>query len=250
LTFQGALEKIYRRLTLSPLDAQRVGYASPLQQLTFLEVLAEIGDLSGRSVLDVGCGWGALYGYLGGEDFAGVYTGVELLPHLVEEARDRYPEADFRQGDFLNMNLPRYDYVIASGLFDFAAPGMVQRLRATLGRMFNRCLLGMAWNKFLQAACTRPEHYGEALEELMAACDALSPWVILRRDYDPGHASFYLYKSAAFDSSSMQVLAGRLFSRPEFRTQLEMEPEELMEKYDLTAKQLNRLLSIALRPKA
>ena len=223
---------------------QRVGYRTPLQQLAFFEVLVEVGSLAGRSVLDVGCGWGALYGYLWAQGLNITYTGVEWVPHLLQEARQRYPKADFRLGDILKIDLPRYDYVIASGLFDYTAPGMAERLRATLARMFNLCRRGVAWNKFLEPACTRPEHYGEPLGDLLAVCDAHTPWVVLRRDYAPGHATFYLYKPAAFGSDKAHALAGRLFLRPEFRQRVKIEPEAVMAEFGLTAQQLNRLLSI------
>jgi len=226
---------------------QRVGYHTPLQQFVFFELLTKVGDLSNCSVLDVGCGLGALYGYLHAGGFNGVYTGVELVPHLWQDACQRYPEADFRQGDVLKADLPRYDYVIASGLFDYETPGMRERLRATLTRMFDLCRLGLAWNKFLLAACTRPEHYGEPLGDLLAVCDVLTTWLVLRRDYAPGHATFYLYKPAAFGDDVAHRLAGQLFLRPEFRQRAEMEPEVVMAEFGVNAQQLGRLVAFARR---
>ncbi len=226
------------------MDAQRAGMITPLQHLVFMEVLTEIGDLTNCSILDVGCGWGALYAFLRARNFEGAYTGVDLMPHLLAEAKERYPEGDFRPGDILELDLPRYDYVLSSGLYDYSAPEMAQRLRATLARMFELGRRGMAWNKFLQIACTRPEHYGEPLGELLAVCDAMTPWVVMRRDYDPGHATFYLFKPAAFANSGMEAAAGRLFTRPGFRQRVEMEPEAVMAKYNLTAQELGRLLTM------
>lgn len=52
------------------------------------------GDLSGKSILDVGCGYGDLIHHLPA-DIAG-YVGIDLLPWAVNEARRLHPGREFR----------------------------------------------------------------------------------------------------------------------------------------------------------
>lgn len=89
-----------------PADVSRVLY----------EHLAGLG-FGGRSVLEIGCGYGRL---LVGALVAGGRrgTGVELDPEALEEARERAEEAGvaarttFVQGDGAELGLPSHDFVV------------------------------------------------------------------------------------------------------------------------------------------
>lgn len=74
-------------------------------------------DLTGRRLLDAGCGTGALAieAALRGADV----VAIDLSPKLVELARNRAPSSlttgslDFRSGDMLDAALGRFDHVVA-----------------------------------------------------------------------------------------------------------------------------------------
>jgi magnesium-protoporphyrin O-methyltransferase len=74
-------------------------------------------DLTGRRLLDAGCGTGALAieAALRGADV----VAIDLSPKLVELARQRAPSSlttgslDFRSGDMLDASLGRFDHVVA-----------------------------------------------------------------------------------------------------------------------------------------
>ncbi|HRD75110.1 MAG TPA: magnesium protoporphyrin IX methyltransferase [Hyphomicrobiaceae bacterium] len=74
-------------------------------------------DLSGRRVLDAGCGTGALAVELASRG-ADVLA-IDLSPRLVELARERYParigrgRVTFRVGDMLSRTPERFDHAIA-----------------------------------------------------------------------------------------------------------------------------------------
>lgn len=82
---------------------------------TLLSWLPE--DLTGRRVLDAGCGTGALAieAAMRGADV----VGIDLSPKLVELARQRIPASlaagtlDFRSGDMLDASLGKFDHVVA-----------------------------------------------------------------------------------------------------------------------------------------
>jgi trans-aconitate methyltransferase len=56
------------------------------------------------SILDIGCGDQSVT-----EDIPDDrYTGIDLSPIVVEQARKRYPERRYIIGDFLQQQMPRY----------------------------------------------------------------------------------------------------------------------------------------------
>jgi SAM-dependent methyltransferase len=97
-------------------SAQGVDWNSPeSQELRFVQLL-RIADLSDPfSVVDYGCGYGALAEYL---DRIGVdcrYTGYDLSPSMVEHARAVHPTRAFTTR---RQDLERADYAVASGIFN------------------------------------------------------------------------------------------------------------------------------------
>jgi len=87
----------------------------------FAVVVSEL-ELAGKSVLDVGCGIGDFYRYLQERSISpSRYTGIDILPEMVQEARSRSPEAHFIHGDMFAETLfadKSFDVVFSSGIFN------------------------------------------------------------------------------------------------------------------------------------
>jgi len=97
----------------------RVGWRSLHNQQARFEALAGIGDLRGKSILDLGCGLGCFYGFLKARGWEGDYTGMDLLGSMVKNARARFPAARFERRDILkHPPAERWDYVFISGIFN------------------------------------------------------------------------------------------------------------------------------------
>jgi SAM-dependent methyltransferase len=244
----------YRRLLHEQDDASRqVGWMDRLQQLLAFEVLAAVGDLCGPaapSVLDVGCGLGDLLAYLRGRGFVGRYTGVDLLPEFIENARirqdDNDPAVSFLVADILdpNLTLEPHDYVIASGLFDYRTPDSAARLPRTVGRLYELCRRGLAWNVLGVAPPEREDLYAAPPGELLALCEALTPWFVVRGDYAPHARTFYLYKRDHFVDDGLRQLVGRLFLDADARTKVVADPLRWATEWGLTLQQINILLPL------
>lgn len=72
------------------------------------------------TVLDIGCGYGALLDYLGPEQYRW-YKGVDPTPHLIDEAKLRYgnnPKVDFLVSDLqqLTKTFEQAEYVFCLGV--------------------------------------------------------------------------------------------------------------------------------------
>jgi SAM-dependent methyltransferase len=167
----------------------------PVGQQARFKVLAQIGDLSHCSVLDVGCGYADLYPFLK-QRFAGVqYHGIEHMPELLDVAQERYFHAvgiTLRLGDFLREPLPLSDYVLASGALSYRHrdPRFVHQ---AIERLFASCRLGLGFNLL----SWEPPGGGPLAAfdpaEMVAFCETLAPKVVLVDGYWEGDFTVFMY---------------------------------------------------------
>ena len=101
-----------------------VDFNGPEAQATRFEQLVRIIDPRGPfQLIDYGCGYGALLGYLRAKGWTFTYHGYDELESMVEAGRKQYgegPEASFTTNE---TSLPPCDYLIAGSVFNikFAA---------------------------------------------------------------------------------------------------------------------------------
>jgi SAM-dependent methyltransferase len=101
------------------LPENRVGWRSRQNQELRFQALMGIGDLQGKSILDLGCGLGCLYGFLKGRGWEGEYTGIDILDIMVKDARRRFPGVAFEKRDILDAPPARkWDYIFINGVLN------------------------------------------------------------------------------------------------------------------------------------
>ncbi len=143
--FDRTASSAWARLTSdAPLGRVRAAVRAGRDRMraTLLSWLPE--DLSGRRVLDAGCGTGALAVELArrGADV----VAVDLAGTLLDLARTRVPDGlrgtlSFRAGDMLDATRGRFDHVVAmDSLIHYPAPEMVDAI-ASLASRADRSLL-------------------------------------------------------------------------------------------------------------
>jgi len=76
----------YREFGYNP---RTLGWHKGRQRVRFAAALEAIGTRFG-SLLDVGCGFGDLFGYLKDRDWQGNYLGLDICPELLDEGRKRF----------------------------------------------------------------------------------------------------------------------------------------------------------------
>jgi trans-aconitate methyltransferase len=170
---------------------------SPEGQRRRFEVLADIQDLQGLSVLDVGCGLGHLYDFLRGRLGGVDYFGLDLSPRMVEHARKRNPSASFAVYDASADSLPRRaDIVFSSGMLNVEIGNNEDAMRTLLRACFSACRLAAGVN-MLSTWADRfdpDRHYYDPLR-IVRAAHVLTPRVSLRHDYMPHDFTLYLYRN-------------------------------------------------------
>jgi SAM-dependent methyltransferase len=119
------------------------------QRTRFEQLLKAIED-GGESVLDLGCGYGALLGFLREQRFPGTYHGLDVVPEMIAAAKARH--SDDARASFAVGSLPgrAADYVLASGIFNVRRrrgdPEWQDYVEATLAEMDRAARHGFAFN--------------------------------------------------------------------------------------------------------
>jgi len=80
---------------------QAHSWRSVNSQRVRFEVLAEVGDLRHKAILDVGCGLGDFYGFLKEKGVEVRYTGYDIVPQMISEAQKRHHDGEFLVRDIL-----------------------------------------------------------------------------------------------------------------------------------------------------
>src|SRR5215216_906533 len=88
------------------------------QNIRFDQLLKVLEDHS-FSLLDYGCGYGALANYLVIQGFDVDYYGYDILESAIETARQTYRNQPRRTFFTDKSQLPACDYTVASGIFNF-----------------------------------------------------------------------------------------------------------------------------------
>lgn len=102
-------------------DYQILGWESREAQFQRFRILTDNVDLNGNRILDVGCGLGSLLDHLKEIHEEPVYTGVDILEHMVEKAREKHPGYNFLHKDiFARKEFGSEDFhtIYSSGIFN------------------------------------------------------------------------------------------------------------------------------------
>jgi SAM-dependent methyltransferase len=175
-------------------SSRAVDYHHSGNHLARFLILAGIDDINDASILDVGCGVGHFAKWLMENGFEGEYTGVDLLPEMVERARELNPGMRFETCDILaEPNRFRADYVMSSGIFHLGDAPFMQRVIAAL---YEACGKGVAFNSLSawDAVNTKLGYFSADPAETLNFCRTLTPFVMLRHDYLPHDFTMFLYR--------------------------------------------------------
>ena len=119
------------------------------QRERFRQLTCNIGE-GPNSVLDLGCGYGALWDYLVGEGKVVRYLGLDISGPMIAQARTLHadlPDCVFEVG---SQPRPGYEHVVASGIFNVRAgvdrATWEAHVQDTMRVMFEACEKTCAFN--------------------------------------------------------------------------------------------------------
>lgn len=177
----------YRRATErhgdSPKSLMWTDYHSVAARLRQLVVDLEI---SGKTVLDAGCGLGYLipYLYTRGRDFK--YLGVDTNPEIIRLARQRYNDFEFQVANpFADDFKQKFDIVLCSGVMNGNARGWLPARKQMISKLYNLADEAAGFN-MAGGYAPPPDNdliaYADA-REIVKHCLSLTPRIVVRAHY-------------------------------------------------------------------
>jgi SAM-dependent methyltransferase len=166
-------------------------------QLFRFRKLAQIGDLTGQCVLDLGCGIGALYPFLLAQFGDVRYTGIDIVPESIAFAAAKYPDARFLCCDVEeNQITEQFDYVLMSGLFNNREAASDDFLFALITKAFQHCRIGLGFNfistvhNFHDSALA----YHDPVKVMKYCLSELSSNVVMHHHYERCDVAVFVYR--------------------------------------------------------
>jgi SAM-dependent methyltransferase len=171
-------------------------YGSARSQAAKFAALADVSDLRGKRVLDVGCGLATFADHLAARYPGCEYVGLDLSPRTIALARRLRPHLDLRCGNLLELaGDERFDVVTANGIFYLLGDDAPALMRELVGRMWALADEAVAFNSLSTWAPDRAEGEFQADPlETVAFCRELSPRVVLRHDYLPHDFTVHVHR--------------------------------------------------------
>jgi trans-aconitate methyltransferase len=184
----------YKQYGYSP---KTLGWGENGRQSIRFSILTKIGDLNNKSILDVGCGFGDLYGYLLSTGWSGTYTGIDIVQELITEGKQRFPDANLLMVDFDDYyQEKKVDYIIASGIFNFKLSCELNMtyIQRTLKKMFDCAVLGVSVD-FMTTWVDYQTHlaFHTNPSQIINIIRKITNQFVIRQDYMPYEYSLYLY---------------------------------------------------------
>jgi SAM-dependent methyltransferase len=192
----------YRRLLVKHGDSpQAVQYSCKKSQERRFEMLAAIGDLRHKRVLDFGCGTGHLGSYLANQGIEFEYFGTDIVREFLTLCQSKFPNGKFE--DFSLISHLKFDYIFVSGVFNNLMEDNKQFYQDTVRQLFGMCELGLSFNMMSAYVDYQdPALFYELPENVFSFLKReVTPYVTLCNDYEvkrgvvPFDFTVYAYRS-------------------------------------------------------
>lgn len=196
---QAMIDRYEERLRRHGRSPEALGWGKISKQDVRFAVLAAAALAHPHwSVLDVGCGFADLYDFLSARGWHGSYTGIDVVPGLLETARARHPALTLHEGDITSSSFGTHDLVVASGIAngrltygdnnDYTSSvltAMVAHARHVVAMDFLSTYVDFQ----------RPEAWHTDPAWALAFGKTLSGRVMLRHDYLPYEFALVIYRN-------------------------------------------------------
>jgi len=184
-------------------DTRSLGWIPGGRDVRF-GALAGIGNLEGCRILDVGCGFGDLNGFLKRRGISVDYTGIDITPGFVEIATKAYPEARFVAGDFEGWDYAgECDWAFAAGVFTLRISDSEAFAQNVLRKMLGTSARGVAADFLMPTYSSGDAYWRPPPAEMLRYCRTLSRRVVLRCDYMADEYCIYIYRDDSTDERNV-----------------------------------------------
>jgi len=183
--------ELYKKFGENP---KALGWLKGNQSIRF-QIISQIGKMDNSSLLDVGCGFGDLFGFLKYRKIKVRYNGVDINSEFLKIAKKRYPNVKFELRDIHKKKfLRKFDWVVATGITNYATN--YQHLKDILKEMFRICKKGVVMDFISNYVDYKDKDiFYTSPEKILKFAKSLTRRVTIRHDYMPFEFCLYLYKN-------------------------------------------------------
>ncbi len=176
------------------------------QYYRFVEIHKFI-ETNDASILDVGCGNGELLNFLNMSGYTGKYTGIDVHPNLLAEARETYPNGRFLELNILDEAPATADYVVMSGLFNANFGQDWRFVERFICRMFQCSARATIFNAISTHVNSRHEamFYVDPSDVIRFVLKELTTKVRMSHGFVPFNYTICLYKGPEWKSIQEQT---------------------------------------------
>ncbi|MEO0900316.1 MAG: class I SAM-dependent methyltransferase [Bacteroidota bacterium] len=194
---QETIDRYSNRLAEHGYSPKTLGWNKERGALRF-EVFTDSWDLNGMHILDFGCGFGDLYGFLEAKDVSFKYTGIDINEDLIKVGRERYPKAEFICGDIFDIAFDRkFDVVLSSGVFNFKLEDNFSFIKRAFEKFDEITKRGIGVNFLSNKVDYELDHtYHADPAEILNLAYSIDRNVVLKNDYMPFEFSVLIRKDA------------------------------------------------------
>lgn len=189
------IKRYEQRLQQHGKSAQALGWKDQKQQWLRFDMLSQIAPLAGTKILDVGCGFGDFYIYLKEKGINVDYVGYDIVPSLLDIAREQASDARFELRD-ITTEAPTetFDYVFSSGILNHKIEDNLAFARTLIAKCFKCATKGTAINMMTSYVDFCDDYlYYYSPEEMFSFVKSLTRFVTLRHDYALYEFTLHLY---------------------------------------------------------
>ena len=150
------------------------------------------------AILDIGCGYGDFISFVKDEyDIEKLnYIGTELVPQMIEIAKQKHPNAKFELRDIVKNPYPdnTFDLVIGSGLFALNHPQWKDFVFQLVNQMY-KCSKGVVAINFLQNRPSDQKFKYTTAKEVGEILSKITSNIHMVEGYLPDDFTVYLFKN-------------------------------------------------------
>jgi len=195
------IERYNQRISKFGGNPESLAGGNELRRNIRYKILSEVLDLTGKTVLDLGCGFGGFYKYLSDRKIDCDYTGYDINENIIKIANENFSDAKFEAKDILEDDFPEFDVIVSSSSFNNKL-GEVDNY-TFIKSILNKCYLhskeAVAID-FLTSYVDYKHDYAFYYEpeKVLEISKSITRRISIRHDYPLFEFCIYMYRDTVF----------------------------------------------------
>jgi ubiquinone/menaquinone biosynthesis C-methylase UbiE len=199
---QRIIERYNERLRKFGVGIDALASGSEERRKIRFQNLLDIGVRSGDHIIDLGCGFGDLLQYCRSENLEIRYTGIDINPNLIEAARKRFPDAEFRVADITADPMENADYVLSTSSFNLKLQHQdnyefAERIMSSAYKLASKGVAIDFLTSYVDFKGNPEEAFYYEPEKVFSSAKRITKSVTLRHDYPLFEFCVYLFPDFA-----------------------------------------------------